>query len=161
MSNLTNISPTLPLNGLNTVLKSAANLGAPPRRRLARKHVLDLLEGLAGRFGVEEEDMDGNDGAKRSKNHVRLPRYVRERRGDEHCKGQIEDPVSSSSDSDTLGSVRYGEDLGGIDPSHRGLLCVWLATNACVGLVQNPTWTTRENSPRSLRRLQRKYSNTQ
>lgn len=148
VSELANISPTLPLDGMNPVLESTANLGAPPSGRLALKHELDLLKGLARCFGVEEKDMYGNDGAERAEYHVRLPCYVRERRGHEQRKGQVEDPVSSSGDSDTLGSVCHGEDLGGVDPSHRSLLCLRLATDVSLDPVQNRAGTVKVDSPR-------------
>lgn len=161
VSELANISPTLPLDGMNPVLESTANLGAPPSGRLALKHELDLLKGLARCFGVEEKDMYGNDGAERAEYHVRLPCYVRERRGHEQRKGQVEDPVSSSGDPDTLGSVGYGENLGGVDPSHGSLLVLQSAKEYIYRPMQNITGVMKKNSPRSLRRLLRRYNNRQ
>lgn len=124
MGDLGKICIPLLLNGMDAILECAANLGAPPRRGLALKDVFYLLEGLPGRLRVEEEDMDGHDGAEGAKYHVRLPGYVRESWRDEQRQGQIEDPVSSSGDTDTLGSVLQGEDFGGVDPAHRSLLWV-------------------------------------
>lgn len=121
MSNLANIIPTLPLDCMNAVLEGPANLGASPSRRLALKHVLDLLKRLAGRFGIAEKHMNDNDSAERAKYHIRLPGYVRKCRGDEHGQGKVEDPVPSSGDPDTLGSICNGKNFRGVDPSHRSL----------------------------------------
>jgi hypothetical protein len=64
----------------------------------------------------------GHDEAENPKNDVRLPLDVVESGSYEVSQGEVENPVGSGRNTNTLSSVLQREDLGSIDPSSRSLI---------------------------------------
>lgn len=111
------------LLGAGHVLRSLARL--PGRRAEVLepvrilKHLLDLLERLAGRLGEQQEDVDEHGGVEHREDDVGAPLDVGERLGHEQTQRGVEGPVETGAQRDTLASELEGEELGRVDPGGR------------------------------------------
>jgi hypothetical protein len=101
----------------------AMHLGRLPRLDPRVKHEINLLERSFCCLRVHEEDVEGHYSTENTEDDVCPPLNVRESRSDKVCEGKVEYPVSSCGQTDTLGAVLEGEDLGGINPGSGGLSC--------------------------------------
>lgn len=75
---------------LDAVLEGSPEGTAPPGPDVAFEDDVDLLERLAARLRVGEEDVEEHDGAEGAEDHVRLPVDVGECGGDEEGEGEVE-----------------------------------------------------------------------
>lgn len=83
------------------------------------KHLLDLLQRLAGRLGEQQEDMDEHGRVEDGKHDVRAPLDVGKRLGHEQPQRRVERPVERGAQRDALAAQLEREELGRVDPGGR------------------------------------------
>ena len=108
------------------------------------EHLLDFLEGLAGRLGEGEEHVQEHGGVEDAEDDVDLPLDVDERGGHEVAEGEVEDPVGGGGERDGLAADAQGEELGWVDPAD-GTPCGGVTGHEEVGACDDGFgWWTRE-----------------
>jgi hypothetical protein len=110
------------LTTLDFLPERIPNLVTVPWLDICLEYQVDLFERPPHSLGIHEKHVYGHDEAENPKNDVRLPLDVVESGSYEVSQGEVENPVGSGRNTNTLSSVLQREDLGSIDPSSRSLI---------------------------------------
>lgn len=76
----------------------------PGFRTAFREQYFDFLQGLLGRFGVEQESLGGCTETEDPEYDESLPADIVEGRGDEETKCEVEEPVRYRGEAHTYGA---------------------------------------------------------